>query len=60
MNECRVDSWSQLPEELFANSWNVALSRYRSRLAFRGLSDAGETTQRHPRRGHPFSLKLLL
>lgn len=47
MNECRVSSWCQLQDELFADSWNADLERYRSRLAFRGLSDVSyrlETT----------------
>jgi len=37
----RVSSWNELQEELFAEAWNPELGRYRSRFAFRGLSDAG-------------------
>jgi hypothetical protein len=47
LNEIRVNSWAQLQEELFADAWNAELGRFRSRYAFRGLSDAGyrlETT----------------
>jgi len=39
-NEIRIDSWSMLQEEMFANSWDGDLGRFRSRFAFRGLSDA--------------------
>lgn len=45
MNECRIDNWAQLQDELFADSWNDELGRYRSRYAFRGLSDAGYPLQ---------------
>src|SRR5271157_247328 len=47
MNEVRVSSWSELQDQLFEDSWNPELGRFRSRYAFRGLSDAGyrlETT----------------
>lgn len=47
MNEVRVDSWTELQDQLFKDSWNPELGRFRSRYAFRGLSDAGyplETT----------------
>lgn len=40
MNDLIVSSWAQLQEELFADSWNEELGRFRSRYAFRGLSDA--------------------
>lgn len=36
----KVASWDELQQALFADSWNDALGRYRSRYAFRGLSDA--------------------
>jgi len=42
-----VKSWDQLQDELFADSWNDDLKRFRSRFAFRGLSDSSyrlETT----------------
>ncbi|UFS70178.1 FRG domain-containing protein [Geomonas sp. RF6] len=35
-----VHSWEELQSELFEGSWNPALGRFRSRYAFRGLSDA--------------------
>jgi hypothetical protein len=40
MNEIRINSWSELQATLFADSWNPDIGRYRSRYAFRGLSDA--------------------
>jgi hypothetical protein len=42
-----VKSWDQLQDELFGDSWNEDLRRFRSRFAFRGLSDSAyrlETT----------------
>ena len=47
MSEITVKSWSELQEALFADSWIEELGRYRSRCAYRGLSDAAyrlETT----------------
>ncbi len=47
MEEIRVRSWNELQRELYEDSWNPALGRFRSRYAFRGLSDASyqlETT----------------
>jgi len=35
-----VSSWDDLQSELFAHSWNAEIRRFRSRFAFRGLSDA--------------------
>ncbi len=35
-----AESWDQLQQELFADSWNEDLGRFRSRAAFRGLSDS--------------------
>lgn len=40
MKDTVVNSWSQLQDELFADSWHEGLGRFRSRFAFRGLSDA--------------------
>lgn len=37
--EIRVTSWSHLQQELFEDAWNAELGRFRSRYAFRGLSD---------------------
>jgi hypothetical protein len=38
-NTVRIESWSELQNELFVDSWNPDLERFRSRYAFRGLSD---------------------
>ena len=35
----KVTSWEHLQQELFADSWNEDLGRFRSRYAFRGLSN---------------------
>lgn len=40
MEIIRVNSWDELQHELFADSWNEKIGRFRSRFAFRGLSDA--------------------
>jgi len=40
MKTIRVHSWNELQEQLFEESWNPELGRFRSRYAFRGLSDA--------------------
>jgi FRG domain-containing protein len=42
MDEIRVQSWAELHERLFDDSWNEALGRYRSDFAFRGRWDAAE------------------
>ena len=39
MNEITVTSWNDLQTKLFDDSWNEKLGRFRSRYAFRGLSD---------------------
>ncbi len=47
MYEKVVRTWDELQHELYEDSWNAELGRFRSRCAFRGLSDAGyrlETT----------------
>jgi len=38
--EIRVSSWSELQEELFADSWQEGLGLFRSHFAFRGCGDA--------------------
>lgn len=56
MEEIVVGSWNELQEELYRDSWNRDLGRFRSRCAFRGLSDAHyrlETTLM--RLGGPFA-----
>ena len=40
MKVIRIQSWNELQEQLFEESWNPELGRFRSRYAFRGLSDA--------------------
>lgn len=40
METVEVKSWDQLQDALFAGSWNEELGRFRSRFAFRGLSDS--------------------
>ncbi len=40
MNEITISSWNELQTELFAESWNEKLGRFRSKYAFRGLSDS--------------------
>ncbi len=39
MNEYVIKSWNDLQEKLFEDSWNSQIGRYRSKFAFRGLSD---------------------
>jgi FRG domain len=41
MHERTVDSWLELHELLFADSWNDELRLFRSSYAYRGSSDAG-------------------
>lgn len=40
MEEIRIHSWNELQEALFQDAWNPEIERFRSRYAFRGLSDA--------------------
>ena len=40
MGETRVESWLELQEQLFADSWQESLGRHRSAYAFRGRDDA--------------------
>ena len=42
MNEVRVESWTELHEQLFAESWRPELGRFRSNYAFRGRTSAAE------------------
>lgn len=37
-NEVRIDSWSELMEELYIDSWDPGLMRFRSNYAFRGVA----------------------
>jgi len=40
VNEVRVSCWNELQDQLFEDSWSPELGRFRSRYAFRGLSDS--------------------
>ncbi len=40
-NTIVIQSWNELIDVLFANSWKENIERFRSDFAFRGLSDAG-------------------
>ncbi len=40
MREIRVRTWTELHDQLFADSWDEALLRHRSSFAFRGVADA--------------------
>lgn len=37
MNSIEITSWSHLQDELFADSWDKGIARFRSRFAFRGV-----------------------
>jgi len=41
MDEHRAESWSELQELLFADTWNEQLGLHRSNFAYRGVSDGG-------------------
>lgn len=38
-NDIRIESWNQLVDEVYFDSWKSSLGRFRSDFAFRGLSD---------------------
>jgi hypothetical protein len=38
--ERRVSTWAELEEELFSETWNPTIKRFRSTFAYRGISDA--------------------
>ena len=40
MKEITVKGWNDLQERLYEGSWNEALGRFRSPLAYRGMQDA--------------------
>jgi hypothetical protein len=42
VQEVRVESWSELHERLFEESWQEGLGRFRSNFAFRGRARASE------------------
>jgi hypothetical protein len=39
MTEIRINSWNQLQDTLYADSWSPVLQRHRSQFVFRGLSN---------------------
>ncbi|HPF50983.1 MAG TPA: FRG domain-containing protein [Draconibacterium sp.] len=39
-NDIQIESWNQLVDEVYHDSWKPSLERFRSDYAFRGLSDA--------------------
>jgi hypothetical protein len=55
VEDLRVSSWNELTEALYAESWQQPLGRFRSHLAFRGMSDAAaDLTTSLVRLGGPF------
>ena len=42
VEEIRVESWAELQEHLFADSWNEELKRHRSNFAYRGRWNAAD------------------
>jgi hypothetical protein len=40
MDEVRVSSWAELQDQLYADSWQPAIGRFRSPCAFRGVARA--------------------
>jgi hypothetical protein len=42
VEEIRVDSWTELQEQLFDEAWRPEIGRFRSNYAFRGRADAAE------------------
>jgi hypothetical protein len=63
MREVRVDSWSQLHELLFDQSWDAELRRHRTSYAYRGLPSAshelGSALARLGPRGRHLELPML-
>jgi len=56
MRETRVESWLELQELLFAESWNERLGRFRSDLVYRGENRAAnELTTSLQRLGGPYA-----
>ena len=45
MREVRISTFSELIERLYADSWMAPLCRFRSNLAFRGMSDASHALE---------------
>ena len=62
-NDTIIQSWAQLCEEVFANSWTGDLLRYRTNYTFHGLSDKNHKLQnsfsRNCRHHHELEYHLL-
>ena len=59
----RAQSWTSLIEQLYQESWNEELQRFRSPFAFRGLADVEQNLTNSLTRladGHPDVEKLEL
>ena len=59
MREIRVESWAELHERLFEDSWQESLGRHRSNFAYRGRALANEGLETSLQRlgGDPASLE---
>lgn len=42
MQDVRVKDWAELNRELYENTWNADIRRFRSNLVYRGMSDAAD------------------
>ncbi|HEY6938751.1 MAG TPA: FRG domain-containing protein [Terriglobales bacterium] len=42
MRETRISGWEELNRELYCDSWNADLRRFRANFAYRGMGDAAE------------------
>jgi hypothetical protein len=40
MTEIRIESWNELTEALYEQSWKESIGRYRSSFAYRGMQNA--------------------
>jgi hypothetical protein len=50
--DIRVDSWTELQEAVFANSWQESISRFRSNFVFRGVPRTGHGLETSLQTGH--------
>jgi FRG domain len=59
VEEIRLSGWGELQEQLFADSWQPHLRRFRSDFAYRGRNDAAEDlrTSLHRLGGEPASIE---
>jgi FRG domain len=56
MNDLRINSWSELNEALFADTWNPTLRRFRSTFAYRGAAvESYSLTNSLSRLGAPYA-----